>query len=168
MTTEEALQRAEAVLRPMTVAFTRPAADRLDATIAAADLPLAVEALRQARVGYLSAVTGLDLPAPPAKVQTEAQPGSIEVLYHFCEGAAVVTLRLNVAYDSATIPSLCHLIPSATLFERELAEMLGVNVAGTPVTDHLLLPDGWPDGLYPLRKSFTEFTGEKPKPTVKG
>jgi Ni,Fe-hydrogenase III component G len=28
-------------------------------------------------------------------------------------------------------------------------------VEGTPVIDHLLLPEHWPEGVYPLRKSFT-------------
>ncbi len=35
--------------------------------------------------------------------------------------------------------------------------MFGITVEGTPVTDKLLLPDDWPDGVYPLRKSFTGF-----------
>jgi Ni,Fe-hydrogenase III component G len=28
-------------------------------------------------------------------------------------------------------------------------------VVGTPDPGKLLLPDDWPDGVYPLRKSFT-------------
>ena len=36
----------------------------------------------------------------------------------------MVTLRVSVPYDAARIPSICHLIPSATLFERELGEMI--------------------------------------------
>ena len=58
-------------------------------------------------------------------------------------------------YDAARVPSVCGLVPAATLYERELGEMFGVTVEGTPVTDHLLLPDSWPQGVYPLRKSFS-------------
>ena len=160
MTTQDALQTAESVLQPIASQLTRPTADRLDATIAAGQLPVAVAALQQARFGYLSAITGLDWPPVAAKAPAPGQPGRIEALYHFCEGAAVVTLRVTVPYDDARIPSICGLIPSATLYERELGEMLGVTLAGTPVTDHLLLPDTWPDGVYPLRKSFTGKTIE--------
>ncbi len=156
METQQALQIAETFLQPLATQVTRPAADRLDVSIPADQLPVAVEALLGAHIGYLSAITGLDWPPAPAK-GGEAAPGvgRVEALYHFCEGGAVVTLRVAVPYDAPRIPSICHLIPAATLFERELGEMLGVTVEGTPVPDHLLLPETWPDGVYPLRKSFT-------------
>ncbi len=156
MDTQTALQTAEALLQPIASQFARPAPDRLDVTLSAARLTAAVETLVKARVGYLSAITGLDCPPAPAKAgEPPAKAGCIEALYHFCEGAAVITLRVMVPYEAARIPSICHLIPSATLYERELAEMLGVTLEGTPVPDHLLLPENWPDGVYPLRKSFT-------------
>ncbi len=155
MNTQDTLQAAESILQPIATRMARPAADRLDATIAAEQLPAAVEALQRARFGYLSAITGVDWPPVPAKGETPAQTGRVEALYHFCDRAAIVTLRVAVPYDDARIPSICHLIPAATLYERELAEMLGVNVEGTPVRDHLLLPETWPEGVYPLRKSFT-------------
>lgn len=155
MTTQEALQAAETLLQAITSEFTRPAPDRLDAAVSVDRLLTAVTTLRDARWGYLSVMTGLDRPAVAAKGDVPATPGQVEVLYHFCEGGAVVTLRVKVPYDAARVPSVCGLIPAATLYERELIEMFGVTVEGTPVTDHLLLPDGWPQGVYPLRKSFT-------------
>jgi Ni,Fe-hydrogenase III component G len=155
MDTQQALQTAETLLQPIVSQFARPAPERLDAAVAAAQLPAAVEALTRARFGYLSAITGLDHPPAPPKAGEVAAAGHVEALYHFCSGAAVVTLRVMVPYDEARVPSICHLIPSATLFERELGEMIGITVEGTPVPDHLLLPENWPDGVYPLRKSFT-------------
>jgi NADH:ubiquinone oxidoreductase subunit C len=143
--------------------LTRPSPDRLDARITAAELPAVVEVLERAPFGYLSAITGLDWPPVEAHGDRPAQPGRVEALYHFCEGAAIVTLRVAVPYDAARIPSICHLIPSATLYERELGEMLGVTVEGTPVTDHLLLPDEWPRGVFPLRKSFKGKVGAADK-----
>ncbi len=155
MNTEDTLRHAETLLQPIAGEMKRPAPERLDACLAADHLTAAVRALRQARFGYLSAISGLDVPPVPAKGDAAEQPGRVEVLYHFCEGAAVVTLRVTVPYADAHIPSICGLVPAATLYERELAEMFGVTVEGTPVTDHLLLPETWPDGVYPLRKSFT-------------
>lgn len=155
MTTQEALQAAEKLLQPITTEFARPAPDRLDAAVSTDRLLAAVTALRDARWGYLAVVTGLDRPAVAAKGDVPATPGQVEILYHFCEGGAVATLRVKVPYDAARVPSVCGLVPAATLYERELGEMFGVTVEGTPVTDHLLLPDSWPQGVYPLRKSFS-------------
>jgi Ni,Fe-hydrogenase III component G len=78
----------------------------------------------------------------------------MEVLYQFCEGAAVLTLRVMIDRESAVIPTVCCLIPSASFFERELGEMFGITIEGTPNTERLFLPDEWPVGVYPLRKDF--------------
>ena len=88
------------------------------------------------------------------EIDTQLDGGAIEVLYHFCEGAAVVTLRVKVPYETTRVPDICGLVPYATLYQRELAEMLGVTIEGAPVTEHLLLPDSWPAGVFPLRKAF--------------
>lgn len=145
MDTENILEQAEQVLAGWTMEGNRPAANRLDVVIEAGNLTPAVGALQQRNWGYLAAITGLDL-GPEA--------GKMEVLYQFCEGAAVVTLRVMVDRDSAVIPTVCGLIPSAGFFERELSEMFGITVEGTPNTDRLFLPDEWPEGQYPLRKDF--------------
>jgi Ni,Fe-hydrogenase III component G len=67
----------------------------------------------------------------------------------------VATIRVPLEYKKARVDSICDIIPSATLYEREAAELLGIEFSGTPSTEHLLLPDDWPTGVYPLRKTFT-------------
>ena len=141
----ERLQTAEALLTPWTQSKESPAANRLDVVVAVYDLLTAVQALQASGWGYLAAITGLDL---------GVEMGQIEVLYHFCSGAAVVSLRVRTERDAAVVPSLCGLIPSASVFERELMEMFGVVVDGTPNTERLFLPDEWPEKTYPLRKDF--------------
>ena len=145
MVTDQSLTTAESLLTPYTQAIDKPAANRLDVVVEVDDLVTAVYTLHQSEWGYLAAITGLDL---------GVESGLLEVLYHFCAGAAVVTLRVKVERDSAVVPTICPIIPSASFFERELSEMLGITVAGTPNTDHLFLPDNWPEGVYPLRKDF--------------
>ncbi len=124
-----------------------------------------MKALIDARWGYLSAITGLDHPWPktakPAPKPAEAPPepagpteDRLEALYQFVGGAVIATLRVSVAYHDATLPTICPIIPSATLYERELQEMFGITVQGTPETRRLLLPDDWPEHVYPLRKAF--------------
>lgn len=153
MNTEEILTTTQTELALCADTFNQPEIDRLDVYLDAGRLLTAVKILLDQGF-YLSAITGLDI--PPA----EDREGQIEVLYHFCKKAAIVTPRISVPYSAPVAPTLCGLIPSATLYERELIEMFGVHVDGTPSTARLLLPDDWPDGVYPLRKSFTGL--EKP------
>lgn len=156
METQTALQKAEQLLKNVMVEVKQPEPDRMDFIVPAEKFLQAVEILKTNHWGYLSFITGLDHPAPaPAEGEAPAaSDGSLEVLYHFAEGAAIATLRVAVPYTKAEIPTVCGLIPSASLYERELMEMFGIDVIGTPNPDRLLLPDDWPDGVYPLRKSY--------------
>lgn len=121
-----------------------PEPNRLDVKLASADdlLPI-VTAMRVKRLGYLSAITGLD---------QGLETGHLEILYHFCTAAAVITLRLSLDRNAPAVPTLSQIIPGAEVFERELQEMFGVEVRGLPSAEHLYLPDDWPATTYPLRK----------------
>jgi NADH:ubiquinone oxidoreductase subunit C len=172
MQTEAIVRAADALLQPFSVGAVTHAPGRVEAVVKRENLCTAVRAIIDARWGYLSAITGLDhpwpkaakpaaaaAPAPPPQAQTD-QPmeDRLEALYHFVSGPIVATLRVSLPYHDARVPSVCGLIPSATLYERELMEMFGIIVEGTPDTSRLLLPDDWPDGVYPLRKSFKGLT----------
>jgi len=158
MELETALQSAEALLQPLAVEIKRPETERVDVYIALDSLKPAVQALVDAHWGYLAAITGVDKPAPAA--EGAATTGDVEVLYTFANGGALATLRVRVPYTDAKVPTICDIIPAATLFERELIEMLGVDCLGTPDPGHLILPDEWPADVYPLRKSFTGLNQE--------
>ncbi len=173
MTTEENLSLAERILQPWGHVVTHPAPDRLDVTIENKSLKAAVNALVETRWGHLVAITGLDHPGAQFTAPSERQwqrladeaetgtstraqaEGAVEILYCFSRGAALLNLRISVPYSFPVLQTICNLVPAATLYERELIEMYGVKIVGTPSTEHLLLPDDWPDGIYPLRKSFT-------------
>ncbi len=148
-TTTLLLQSAQALLLPWTERVQSPEAERLDVYMPADRIVEAVQAIVDAGGWHLSAMTGLDIP------QSATSEGAIEILYHFCQGPAIVTLRIQVPYGLPEAPSICGVIPAATLYEREMIEMFGVILDGTPVRARLLLPDDWPDWVYPLRKSFT-------------
>jgi NADH:ubiquinone oxidoreductase subunit C len=162
----QTLSAAEALLKKFAAGAPSVEGNRIDVVIRREDLVAAVRSLADARWGYLSAITGLDLPWPktparPAEKPAEdpAEPAGpledrLEALYHFVSGAVVATLRVSVPYHDTRVPSICPVIPSATLYERELQEMFGFVVEGTPDSGRLLLPDDWPDGVFPLRKSF--------------
>jgi Ni,Fe-hydrogenase III component G len=145
MDRDTALQFASTMLAPWAQDVKIPEPNRLDVWIEAFDLAAATAALSNVRWGYLTAITGLDL-----GVEADA----LEVLYHFCAGAVVVTLRVRTPRAAPSVPSICQIIPAADCFERELSEMLGVMVVATPNPNHLYLPDDWPADVYPLRKDF--------------
>jgi len=149
-------EQPQKILQPWTVQTNVPESNRLDIWIEPVHLVPSIKALLKARWGYFSAITGLD--QPPTGEGETAVEGRVEALYHFCEGPAVLTLRASVPYSNPRMDSICGILPSATLYERELIEMFGVELAGTTSTERLLLSDDWPEGVYPLRKSFTGLT----------
>jgi Ni,Fe-hydrogenase III component G len=143
MQPESTLQAAEALLARWSAGLSAPRPNRRDVIIEAGELLDAVRALTEAHWGYLSAITGHDC---------GETADAIELLYHFCSGALVVTLRVRIARISGVLPSVCPLIPVASVFEREIAEMFGVTFAGAPDTARLYLSEDWPEGVYPLLK----------------
>ena len=169
--TQNALTWAKELVEEFGMVTSTPEDFRLDVMISPEKLLLAVDKLFQNKWGYLSAITGLDHPGAAERKEVEGQwektkedsttsstyerEGTLELLYHFSEGAAVTTLRVTVPYSKAIVPSVCGIIPSASLYEMEIIEMFGVKIKNTPSEEHLLLPDGWPEDTYPLRKSFT-------------
>jgi Ni,Fe-hydrogenase III component G len=167
MTTEVTLQSASSLLAPWAKGTKVPEANRLDVLIHAGDLLDAVKALLDARWGYLVAITALDTLGKEAQLandeRAKALPnaaGAIEVLYFFSAGPAMVTLRMLLAREAPAIASVCGLIPAASFFERELAEMFGITVVNTPDANHLFLSDDWPANTYPLRKDFVTLKNE--------
>jgi NADH:ubiquinone oxidoreductase subunit C len=152
---ETFIKDAENILKKWGKDFQHPEPNRLDVYLERTDLLAATQAIADAQWGYLSALSGLDCPAPKAAEGQIAEEGHLEALYHFCRMAAVTTLRVKIPYNDAHIPSICSVIPSATLYEREMMELFGIIVDDTPVRDRLVLADEWPEGIYPLRKTFT-------------
>lgn len=146
MSIEQKLQTAEQLLAPWNQETIRPEANRLDVVIQPEALHEAVSALHDAKWGYLSAITGMDM---------GVEAGQLEALYHFCNGPAIMSLRVRMPRNEAVVSSIADIIPPATFFEREIKEMFGIEVEGLAVTDHLFLPEDWPPDVYPQRADFT-------------
>lgn len=179
MDTESTLIQVEEILKPWTRWSKRVQSEVVEISVSRQNLLACVNALLAAKWGYLSAITGLHIPGVAQTASVEKQWSRLEsdnihsaapaigdsflVLYHFCEGAAVVNLRVHPpSLQDPSVPSICELIPYATLYERELQEMLGIEVKGTPNPGRFVLPDDWPDGVYPLRKDFDGTLPDKP------
>jgi NADH-quinone oxidoreductase subunit C len=65
------------------------------------------------------------------------------------------SLKVEVPVKQPVLPTITSIIPGAILYEREVHELLGVVFSGHPNLSPLILPEDWPDGVYPLRKEWT-------------
>ena len=83
----------------------------------------------------------------------------MEVLYHFLieDINLLISLRVKLQKSKLEIDSLLPIFEGANWIEREMHEILGINFKGHPDLKRLLLPDDWPDGVYPLRRDYKEW-----------
>jgi Ni,Fe-hydrogenase III large subunit len=88
----------------------------------------------------ISALTGLDLGE------------KIGLMYHIRTNGAIVTIRTEVPKENPRILTITDLIPGVHFHEREAADLFGVVFEGHPNPARLVLPEDWPENLYPLRK----------------
>lgn len=50
------------------------------------------------------------------------------------------------------VPSITDVVPPANWAEREFRDLVGIEPVGHRYPKRLVLPDGWPEGVHPLRK----------------
>ena len=65
-----------------------------------------------------------------------------------------IGVRTYLEEDNLEYDSVSKDVPGANWYEREIYDMLGVVPRGHPDLRRLILPDDWPDNVYPLRKDF--------------
>jgi Ni,Fe-hydrogenase III large subunit/Ni,Fe-hydrogenase III component G len=80
--------------------------------------------------------------------------GKFLVAHHFAFDAehllaSIVTL---VPADQPKVESISGVVPAANWAEREMHDLVGIEPVGHRYLKRLVLPDGWPDGVHPLRK----------------
>ncbi len=54
--------------------------------------------------------------------------------------------------DKPSIESISGVVPAANWAEREMRDLVGIECMGHPYPKRLVLPDGWPEDVHPLRK----------------
>ncbi|WFO74612.1 NADH-quinone oxidoreductase subunit C [Desulfurococcaceae archaeon MEX13E-LK6-19] len=65
-----------------------------------------------------------------------------------------IGLRTRVDEKDPSFPSITPYLKGAEWYEREVLDLLGLKPVGHPDPRRLVLPDDWPDDVYPLRKDF--------------
>jgi membrane-bound hydrogenase subunit beta len=101
---------------------------------------------------FICAITGLDI------------DDHYQLIYHFADKSGIVlNIKVNLPKTDSRIDSITGIYNGAVFYERELVDMFGIQVEGLPEGRHYPLPDGWPEGQYPLRKDWKGFDAPKPE-----
>lgn len=114
-------------------------------------LPEAVKTLYYDRGGWISVVVGND---------ERPLNGSFAVYYVLSmeeHEKCYVVVRAEVPADTQEFPSVTPLVPACVWGEREIRDMFGLQPVGLPDERRLVLPDDWPDDLFPLRKDSMDY-----------
>ncbi|XES78660.1 MAG: NADH-quinone oxidoreductase subunit C [Candidatus Bathyarchaeia archaeon] len=88
----------------------------------------------------VTSITGIDLGA------------ALGVFYHVRTSNAFITIQVEVPKENPKLVTVTDITPSAAFHELEVTDLIGVTFEGNPLEGHFVLPDTWPDGVYPLRK----------------
>ncbi len=125
----------------------------------ASDLPAAARLLVATHGMALATVVATDETASPAgdldlKVRYVFEPGVPAAAAAAHPEDLFVTLLVSLDPARPEVPSLTTAVPAANWHEREARDLFGIVPVGHPDPRSLVLHDGWPAGVFPLRKSF--------------
>lgn len=140
--TSEVVERLEKILGEKIIEIKSPRKRRVFLRVERDSFREAIKKIvNDMKITHLSTITGTDL------------GHEIELLYHLAhEGSTELTVEFKIPKDNPNVQTLTDLVPGAILYEREVHEVLGVNFEGHPSLLPLILPEAWPEGVYPLRK----------------
>ena len=102
-------------------------------------------AVKKMNFTMLSLITGLD------------SGENLEFIYHLARhDGTMLNLKTFVPKTNPVHKAvMVDYFPGAELYERELVDCFGAQIEGLPEGNRYPLPDGWPEGQYPLRKDWT-------------
>ena len=117
---------------------------RISADVEIADFEkLLTYLVKEARFAILLTITGLD------------EGEKIAIIYHMAsEDGYILNIKTAIAKEKPLLKTITDIFPNADIYERELEDLLGIKVEGLAKGNRYPLPDGWPQGEYPLRKDW--------------
>jgi len=74
--------------------------------------------------------------------------------FAYDEDHILCSIMTTVPEADPTVPSITPVVPAASWAEREFRDLVGIEPVGHTHPKRLILPDGWPEGVHPLRKDF--------------
>ncbi len=72
--------------------------------------------------------------------------------FAFDRDHVLCSVLVSLPPDNPKIDSISGVVPAASWAEREMRDMVGIEPVGHRYLKRLVLPDGWPENLHPLRK----------------
>ncbi|MFA5875382.1 MAG: NADH-quinone oxidoreductase subunit C [Candidatus Margulisiibacteriota bacterium] len=151
MTIAETINQEEEISRALVSQFTNLAdkikiqrARRMWAEVTLENFRPTFEYLvNQLGFAAISTITGLD------------EGENFGIIYHLNrDGAIVFSLKTSVPKTNPKIKTIIQIFPAADIYERELIDLLGIQVEGLPEGRRYPLPDNWPLDQHPLRKDW--------------
>ncbi|MGE5196918.1 MAG: NADH-quinone oxidoreductase subunit C [Deltaproteobacteria bacterium] len=107
-------------------------------------------AIKQMRFSALSAITGMD------------KGEAFAVIYHLNrEGKIILNLSVGLNKENPAVKTVIPYFPGADIYEREMVDLLGIEVEGLAPGNRYPLPDNWPKDEHPLRKDWKGSTYNK-------
>ena len=73
--------------------------------------------------------------------------------FAFEKDHVLASIICPVPAEDPRIDCISDVVPAANWAEREFRDLVGIEPVGCPNPKRLILPDGWPEGEHPLRKS---------------
>lgn len=99
---------------------------------------------------HLCTITGLD------------EGAVFGVIYHLSEKTGiVVNIKISISREKPVLKTITPYFPGAEIYERELTDLLGLEIDTLPPGSRYPLPDDWPHDEFPLRK---DWKPKEPKP----
>jgi len=109
--------------------------------------PVLEYAVRELDFEFLCTMSGLD------------DGENFSFLYHLTrQDGVILSIRTGIPKNKPGLKTITDLFKGAEIYEREVVDLLGVNVEGLPEGKRYPLPDDWPAGEYPLRKDWPRQT----------
>jgi NADH-quinone oxidoreductase subunit C len=96
---------------------------------------------------YLSDVTGVDYLIEERELRFE-----VVYLLYSIDHQHSIRIRVGIEEENPSVPTLSELWKGALYPEQELFDMFGINVAGHPRMERLIMPKDWVG--HPLRKDY--------------
>ena len=104
---------------------------------------------------FLRDSLGFDHPLGAGAIDYPAE-NKIQMVYYIWSMSRrmLIMLRVDTPRENPRLPTLSSVWDQMNLHEREAWEMFGIIFEGHPRLEHLLLPEDWEEGVYPLRKDY--------------
>ena len=133
--------------------------DQVVIDVALDSAPDVIEYLYYGRGGWLSVVVGND------ERPINGKYAIYYVLSMEEQDPCYCTVRVLVPTDTCEFYSVSSKVPAVIWGEREVQDMYGLRAVGITDNRRLVLPDDWPEDVYPLRKDGMDYR-YRPAPTT--